>query len=185
MKPIKVIFMMHLLLLIALGSGAPDEATGQVIYVTDGDTFDVQLQSHDDRISEEVIRIRLADLDAPEMYGSRACEAGKVATAYTRSWLMDSWVSLDIDDKNGQDDYGRWMAVCYLQDGRNFNKMLIDSGNAAKKDFKNNEFDPESWYSQEEESREEDKEEEYSGEAQLNSSQQEEAKGKSWWQFWK
>ena len=146
MKPINVFFIVPLLLLNAMASGVPDEAAGRVIHVTDGDTFDVRLSSHDDRISDEVIRIRLADLDAPEMYGERACEAGRIAGEYTRSNLMGNLVSLDIDDKNGQDDYGRWMAVCYLEDGRNFNRMLIDSGHAAKKDFRNNEFDPESWY---------------------------------------
>ena len=149
MKPIKVFFIVPLLLLIALASGSPDEAAGRVIHVTDGDTFDVRLQSHDERISEDVIRVRLADLDSPEMYGERACEAGRIAGEYTRSNLMDALVTLDIDDKNGQDDYGRWMAVCYLEDGRNFNRMLIDSGHAAKKDFRNNEFDPESWYREE------------------------------------
>ena len=138
--------MIQVLLLIASASGAPEEAAGRVIHVTDGDTFDVKLDRHDDRISEEVIRVRLADLDSPEMYGERACEAGRIAGEYTRSILMNNLVSLDIDDKNGRDDYGRWMAVCYLEDGRNFNRMLIDSGHAAKKDFRNNEFDPESWY---------------------------------------
>jgi endonuclease YncB( thermonuclease family) len=149
MKLTNVIFMPFLLLLIALSAGAPDEATGRVIHVTDGDTFDVQLQNHDDRISEDIIRIRLADLDAPEMYGPRACKAGEKATKYTRSWLMNNFISLDLDDTNGQDDYGRWIAVCYLRDGRNFNKMLVDSGNAKMKDFWSNEFDPKSWWSRE------------------------------------
>lgn len=160
-------FILQLLLLVALASGAPDEATGRVVHVTDGDTFDVKLISHDDRISEEVIRVRLADLDAPEMHGARACEAGRVAGEYARSNLMGRLVSLDIDDKNGQDNYGRWLAVCYLQDGRNFNRMLIDSGHAEKKDFMNNEFDPESWYIQE---------------AESDISRQEGAEGKSLWQ---
>ncbi len=78
-----------------------------MIHVTDGDTFDVQLQNHNSRTSEDVIRVRLADLDAPEMYDSEACEAGKTATAYTRSWLLNNFVSLDFDEKNGQDKYGR------------------------------------------------------------------------------
>jgi len=166
-KLARAILAAYLLLLIALASGVPDEATGRVVHVTDGDTFDVRLSSHDDRISEEVIRIRLADLDAPEMYGERACEAGRVAGEYTRTNLMSKLVSLDIDDKNGQDNYGRWMAVCYLQDGRNFNRMLIDSGHAEKKDFMNNEFDPDGWYLQE---------------AESDISRQEGDKGKSLWQ---
>jgi endonuclease YncB( thermonuclease family) len=34
--------------------------------VVDGDTFDVTLESHDSRTSEDHIRIRLADIDIPE-----------------------------------------------------------------------------------------------------------------------
>ena len=188
MKPIKVFFIVPLLLLIALASGSPDEAAGRVIHVTDGDTFDVRLQSHDERISEDVIRVRLADLDSPEMYGERACEAGRIAGEYTRSNLMGNLVSLDIDDKNGQDDYGRWMAVCYLEDGRNFNRMLIDSGHAAKKDFRNNEFDPESWYREEDSSQEEygsvqPDQEDNSPQAGSVVMPQNEAENKSWLQL--
>lgn len=188
MKPINVFFIVPLLLLIAIASGASDEAAGRVIHVTDGDTFDVRLSSHDDRISEEVIRVRLADLDAPEMYGKRACEAGRIAGEYTRSNLMGNLVSLDIDDKNGQDDYGRWMAVCYLEDGRNFNRMLIDSGHAAKKDFRNNEFDPESWYWEEQSVDEEyspvqSDQEDQSPQAGPDIVPQDEAENKSWWQI--
>ena len=188
MKSIKVFFIVSLLLLISSASAAPDEAAGRVIHVTDGDTFDVRLDSHDDRISEEVIRVRLADLDAPEMYGERACDAGRIAGEYTRSWLMNNLVSLDIDDKNGQDDYGRWMAVCYLEDGRNFNRMLIDSGHAAKKDFRNNEFDPESWYWEEQSIEEEyspmqSDQEDHSPQAGPDVMQQKEAENKSWWQL--
>ena len=184
MKSIKLFLMLHLLL-VAAASAAPDEAAGRVIHVTDGDTFDVRLSSHDDRISDEVIRIRLADLDAPEMYGERACEAGRIAGEYTRSNLMNNLVSLDIDDKNGQDDYGRWMAVCYLEDGRNFNRMLIDSGHAAKKDFRNNEFDPESWYweTQEEYSSVQSDKEDRIPQADSDVMPQKEAENKSWLQL--
>jgi len=188
MKPIKVLFIVLLLLLISSASAAPDEAAGRVIHVTDGDTFDVRLHSHDDRITEDVIRVRLADLDAPEMYGERACEAGRIAGEYTHSNLMGNLVSLDIDDKNGQDDYGRWMAVCYLEDGRNFNRMLIDSGHAAKKDFRNNEFDPESWYWEEQSVDEEyspvqSDQEDQSPQAGPDIVPQDEAENKSWWQI--
>ena len=139
------ICILSILLLIALALGAPNEVTGRVVQVTDGDTFDVKVLEHDGRISEDTIRVRLADLDAPELYGERACEEGEWAREYTHSWLMGNIVSLDIDDLNGQDEYGRWIAVCYLEDGKNFNNMLVESGNAARKDFRSNEFDPFSW----------------------------------------
>jgi endonuclease YncB( thermonuclease family) len=47
---------------------------------------------------------------------------------------------LDLDDKTGKDEFGRWVVVCYL-DSKNFNKQLIDAGQAVIKD-KNNEFNP-------------------------------------------
>jgi micrococcal nuclease len=145
MKLLRSIFLLPLLLLIALAAGAPDEAMGRVSKVVDGDTFDVTLENHDSRISEDLIRIRLADIDTPEVRGSKACEARKKASAYTKTWLLGRTVSLDIDDKTGKDQYGRWVAVCYL-DGKNFNKQLVDAGQAVVKDFKNNEFDPLSWW---------------------------------------
>jgi micrococcal nuclease len=142
----KLIIPLLIILLIPLVTGSPDEAIGRVSKVVDGDTFDVQLQSHDSRISEDLIRIRLADIDTPEIHGPKACEAGKIAAAYTRSWLLGKDVSLDLDDKTGKDQYDRWVAVCYL-DGKNFNKQLVDTGHAVIMDFKNNEFDPMSWWS--------------------------------------
>ncbi len=145
MRLTKAFFMLPLLLLISLAAGAPDEAMGRVSKVVDGDTFDVTLESHDSRISEDLIRIRLADIDTPEFRGPKACAAGKKASAYTKTWLLGKMVSLDLDDKTGKDQYGRWVAVCYL-DGKIFNKQLVDSGHAVIKDFKNNEFDPLSWW---------------------------------------
>jgi len=140
------------LLLPLLAAGAPDEAYGRVSKVVDGDTFDVTLEDYNSsQVSEDVIRIRLADIDTPETRGARACEAGKVASAYTRAWLLSTYIFLDLDDRTGKDPYGRWVAVAYLSEdgnpGRNFNKMLVDSGHAVIEDFRNNEFDPGSWWS--------------------------------------
>ena len=138
------------LFLPSLATGAPDEAYGRVSKVVDGDTIDVALQDYNaSQIAEDVIRIRLADIDTPEVRGPKACEAGKNASAYTRTWLLSYYVFLDLDDKTGKDPYGRWVAVVYLAEdgrpGRNFNKQLVDSGHAVIEDFRNNEFDPESW----------------------------------------
>ncbi len=140
-----------LLLWFCLATGSPDEAYGRVVKVVDGDTIDVQLQ--DSLLSEDLIRVRLADIDTPEVRGSKACEAGKEASAYTRTWLLSNYVFLDLDDKTGKDPYGRWVAVVYLsennQPGRNFNKMLVDAGHAVIEDFKNNEFEPGGWWASE------------------------------------
>ena len=105
--------MLPLMLLIALAAGTPDEA--KVSKVVDGDTFDVTLQEHDSRISENLIRIRLTDIDTPKIRGPKACEAGKKASAYTRSWLLGTYIFLDLDDKAGKDQYGRWVAVAFRE----------------------------------------------------------------------
>ena len=146
MRPTKAFLMLTMMLLISLAACAPDEAMGRVSKVVDGDTFDVTVAEGDARVVvDDVIRIRLADIDCPETRGSKACEAGKTASAYAKTWLLGRTVSLDLDDKTGKDQYGRWVAVCYL-DGKNFNKQLVDAGQAVVKDFKNNEFDPGSWW---------------------------------------
>ena len=100
------------LLLPLLASGAPDEAYGRVIKVVDGDTLDVTLQDYNtSQVSADVIRVRLADIDTPETRGPKACEAGRNASTYTRTWLLSNYVFLDQDDKTGKDPYGRWVAV--------------------------------------------------------------------------
>lgn len=139
MKPTKPIFVLPLFLLIVLVAGAPDEAVGRVTKVIDGDTFDVQLQ--DSSLYEDLIRVRLADIDCPETRGSKACEAGKNASAYTRSWLLSTYIFLDLDDKTGKDQYDRWVAVAYLsEDGvprRNFSKKSKQLLKLTEKDYVN------------------------------------------------
>jgi endonuclease YncB( thermonuclease family) len=66
LKQTKTLFLLSLLLLVALETSSPDEVTGRVSKVVDGDTFDVTIQDHDSRISEDLIRSRLADIDCPE-----------------------------------------------------------------------------------------------------------------------
>ncbi len=134
-----IILAVLLLLLPSIASAAADEAVGTVSNVVDGDTIDVQLPS-------EEIRVRLADVDAPEM----STDEGPVAKQYTTQWLNGKTVSLDLDGKTGKDAYGRWVAVVYLEtsDGtlENFNKMLVDAGQACIWDFDNNEFTPADWW---------------------------------------
>lgn len=105
MRLTRVIFMPFLFLFIALSAGAPDEATGRVIHVTDGDTFDVQLLNHDGRISEDVIRIRLADLDAPEIFlggrsflmANKAQKLGEIIASHALSRHESMKLALYLD----------------------------------------------------------------------------------------
>jgi len=149
------VLLIALVSLLSLGAAYPTEASGQVIHITDGDTFDVEIEQSD-RDLEDVIRVRPADVDCPETRGSKACQAGKDATNFTREALAGRWVYLDLDDKTGCDRYGRWVAVVYLQDNSVegmapapvypcFNRMLVDEGHAVIDDYSNNEFDPATW----------------------------------------
>jgi endonuclease YncB( thermonuclease family) len=62
-------------------------------------------------------------------------------------------VYLDLDNKTGQDRYGRKVCVVYMSKadgsaGENFNRMLVDSGHAIVEDARDNEFDPMQWWPQ-------------------------------------
>jgi endonuclease YncB( thermonuclease family) len=129
-----------------------DEAYGIVTNVVDGDTFDVAIEKAGARVAYSVERIRLADVDSPEMESDGGPEARDFAYAV----LMNKRVYLDIDDLsgNGRDSYGRLICVAYLTGiygqplaAPNFNRLLVDSGHAGLENFTNNEFDPKDWRS--------------------------------------
>jgi endonuclease YncB( thermonuclease family) len=126
-------------------SAAQDEAYGVVTNVLDGDTFDVTIEKADSRIVSSVERIRLADVDSPEM----DTPGGPAAKDFTYAVLMNKRVFLDIDDRsgNGRDPYGRLVCIAYLTGffgqplmAPSFNQMLVNSGHAKINDFTNNEF---------------------------------------------
>lgn len=124
------------LLALSLCSGSPDEASGVVTRVIDGDTIEVQ----------GLGTVGLADIDAPEM----STAEGPAAKQYATTWLQSNLVSLDIDNLRRVDPYGRIVAVVYLQksDGslENFNKKIVDAGQACIWDFTDNEFSPKDWW---------------------------------------
>jgi len=122
-----------------------------VTNVVDGDTFDLRIDKTDPRIIYEIERVRLADVDSPEM----STPEGPPAKVFATDTLLGKKVWLDIDDKSrdGRDPYGRLIAVVYLEDldgtintTHPFNRLLVDAGHAIVKDFTNNEFDPAAWW---------------------------------------
>ncbi len=136
----------------AVAKATLDEAYGIVTNVVDGDTFDVTIEKTCPKVIYNVERIRLADVDSPEMDS----EMGLQARDFTYAVLKNKRVYLDIDDlsANGRDNYGRLICVVYLAGfygqpiaAPNFNRLLLDSGNAMSKNFTNNEFDPLDWKS--------------------------------------
>lgn len=126
-----ILLIMALALLLPLAPALSDEASGIVTEVADGDTITV----------EGVGVVRLADVDSCEL--KEAC--GREDKNYIREMLLGKLVFLDIDNKTGQDRYGRKVAVVYLANsdgsvGENVNCMLMKSGHAILDDNQNNEF---------------------------------------------
>jgi endonuclease YncB( thermonuclease family) len=133
----------------AIALAAQDEAYGIVTNVVDGDTFDVTIEKAGAKVAYNVERIRLADVDSPEMES----EKGPEARDFTYAVLKNKRVYLDIDDftATGRDSYGRliYLTGFYGQPlaAPNFNRLLVDSGHARLENFTNNEFDPQDWRS--------------------------------------
>jgi endonuclease YncB( thermonuclease family) len=124
------------------------EVYGTVIRVVDGDTLDVRVISvYKDKylsFNGSTIRVRLADINAPELGTPEGEEAKWALTSlvYGRS------VYLDIDDLHIYDIYGRVVAVAYLPVNTthllNINLWLVLNGYAEIRDYPN-EFKPSSW----------------------------------------
>lgn len=116
----------------------------------DGDTFDLRIEKSDPRIVYEIERVRLADVDSPEM----STPEGPQAKAFTTETLLGQKVWLDIDNKSedGRGPYDRLICVVYLENPNGtinatpFNRMLIDAGHVEVEDYSNNEFDPATWW---------------------------------------
>ncbi|MGB5099424.1 MAG: thermonuclease family protein [Methanothrix sp.] len=134
----------------SIALAAQDEDYGIVTNVVDGDTFDVTIEKAGAKVAYSVERIRLADVDSPEMES----ENGPEARDFTNAVLKNKRVYLDIDDLSatGRDSYGRLICVAYLTGfygqplaAPNFNRLLVDSGHARLENFTNNEFDPHDW----------------------------------------
>ncbi len=133
-------------------SYAKDDLTSlaEVVRVVDGDTIIVKGLEGFKR-SEE-FRVRLADINAPEL----STEEGIKAKEYMNSLFKSngsSTVLLDIDDKYIYDRYGRVVAVVYIitknqNDGHytlvNVNQLLVKEGYAFYYDY-SNEFNPNNW----------------------------------------
>jgi len=111
-----------MILLIAFGATVTGSSayaeTGQVLYVTDGDTFRLTTGE----------RIRIADIDAPETHrGQAKCaieiERGLAASARLRAMIDHRTLSFERTGRS----YDRTVATVSV-DGHDLGRMLIDSG---------------------------------------------------------
>ena len=111
------------------------DGTAVVTYIVDGDTFDVHTDD----------RIRLADIDTPELVEQGSQEAKD----FLSGWIYGQTVYLDIDDYYQFDTTGtRIVCIAYTYYNTthllNVNKLLLNEGHAVI-DNHDNEFNPNSW----------------------------------------
>ncbi len=130
---------------------APDEVYGTVTNILDGGTFDLEIEKADPRIEDRVERVRLADVETPDMKTAD----GPAARDFTYAVLQGRRVYLDIDDLSpaGRDAEGSLVCVASLSGAYgqplatpNFNRLLVDSGHARLDNSTDNEFDPRYWW---------------------------------------
>jgi micrococcal nuclease len=109
----------------------PGLPAADVARVIDGDTVDVRLKN-------QVVRVRLIGIDAPELIDPRrpAQCFGREAAARAEELLRGQQVQLEADPSQGDVDvYGRALRYVWLSDGRLFNLEMIRHGFAREYTF--------------------------------------------------
>lgn len=114
-------------LALAFWPAPPDAAAGTVarpglVRVIDGDTFDYAGE-----------RIRIADIDTPELNArcGREAELAARATAHTRAWLAAGPFELQPLADRDLDRYGRKLRIV-VRDGRSIGDTLVAAGLARR-----------------------------------------------------
>ncbi|RQW80678.1 MAG: hypothetical protein EHM14_04000 [Methanothrix sp.] len=105
-------------------TASPNEASGIVTRVVDGDTFEVQGFG----------LVSLAGVTSPEM----GTYAGSYARDFTDTHLLNTQVFLDIDESAAKRDDGSIPCLVYLSGSSGlpnlkkcFNEMIVDAGYAV------------------------------------------------------
>ena len=97
----------------------------EVISVIDGDTFKINYKGKE-------TKVRLIGIDTPESVSSnkeKNNNYGKEASKYTKDRLEGKMISIEFDVQE-TDKYGRLLAYVYLEDGKMYNKELLEKGYA-------------------------------------------------------
>jgi len=100
--------------------------TGTVIFVYDGDTIKIRLDSGGEK------RVRLIGVDAPESDDPKedARLSAFLARRFAASKLLQKPVRL-VRDKEKEDVYGRLLAYVWTDEGTMFNETLVREGYAS------------------------------------------------------
>lgn len=97
-----------------------------VTKVVDGDTIDVD-------INGEIVRLRLIGINTPETVDPRKPVEcfGKEASAAAKEILTGKKVRLEADpSQTDRDKYDRLLRYVFLEDGTNFNELMVVRGYA-------------------------------------------------------
>ena len=110
----------------------------KVLNIVDGDTIDIELDLGFHIKMKE--RVRLIDVDTPEVFGPNAVAAGQVASDYSKRWIEERTARgvflYESKRYNARDKYGRslgylrWLGVGGEKE--TLNEALIASGNVKK-----------------------------------------------------
>ncbi|MEK7503968.1 MAG: thermonuclease family protein [Patescibacteria group bacterium] len=98
----------------------------RVVKVVDGDTIKVSLNNKTETI-------RLIGVDTPETVDPRRVVGcfGREASNFTKKTLSNQNIKLEADVLSGdRDKYQRLLRYVFLEDGQNFNQVLIENGYA-------------------------------------------------------
>ena len=105
---------------------SPAQKTYDVMRVVDGDTIDVSIDG-------EIERIRLIGINTPETVDPRKIVEcfGVEASNKAKTLLTGKKMSLENDSSQGErDKYNRLLRYVFLEDGTNFNLLMVQEGYA-------------------------------------------------------
>ena len=121
MKKLLVFFMCTVM------SGTLHAVPARVDYIFDGDTFSAQVMLEPD--VNVTVRVRLINIDTPEMNGKCVLEKQMVVRARdVLSALIPRGTVVELDNIKDDKYLGRINANVFLPDGRDVGLILIDSG---------------------------------------------------------
>lgn len=103
-----------------------------VTSIVDGDTIYIDYKE----------KIRFVGINIPEIGQKGSLEAKQ----YVSDKIMNKQIYLDVDNKNFKDQYGRTLAVVFIE-GENLNKELLCEGYAEVMYIPPSEFNPNQWKS--------------------------------------
>lgn len=102
---------------------------GRCVKVVDGDTYDILVDCGFSIYHR--IRVRLRGVDTPEIFGPKACEAGRIAKQHVETSILDREVQVRTYKKTAT-SYNRWEADVYFKEEGgltvNLAKFLVLNG---------------------------------------------------------